>query len=59
MVPVTPLLTAVAGTLHLVLYARRAQQERYKYNRRWLSNTNEEFLWTDLCLRKPRRLAWK
>ena len=41
------ILVAVAGTLHLVLYARRAQQERYKYNRQWLSTTNREFLWTN------------
>ena len=41
------ILVAVAGTLHLVLYARRAQQERYKYNRQWLSTTNREFLWNN------------
>ncbi len=41
------LLTLVAGSLHLFLYARRAQQQRYKYNQRWLSTTNRSFLWTD------------
>ncbi|MYB03044.1 MAG: sterol desaturase family protein [Acidimicrobiaceae bacterium] len=35
----------VAGTLHMVLYARRAQEQRYKYQRQWLSTTNREFLW--------------
>ena len=39
--------TLVAGTLHMVLYARRAQQQRYKYNRQWLSTTNREFLWNN------------
>ena len=34
------LLTLVAGSLHLFLYTRRAQQQRYKYNQRWLSTTN-------------------
>ena len=41
------LLTVVAGGLHLLLYARRAQQQRYKYNRRWLSTTNRSFLWNN------------
>ena len=41
------ILTAVAGTLHLALYMRRAQQQRYKYNRQWMSTTNREFLWTN------------
>ncbi len=41
------LLTLVAGTLHLFLYTRRAQQQRYKYNQRWLSTTNRSFLWTN------------
>ncbi len=40
-------LTLVAGALHLALYARRTQQQRYKYNPAWLSTTNPEFLWTD------------
>ena len=39
--------TLVAGTLHVALYARRAQQQRYKYNRQWLSTTNREFLWNN------------
>ena len=38
--------TLVAGTLHMVLYVRRAQQQRYKYNARWLG-TNREFLWNN------------
>ena len=41
------LLIAMAGTLHLALYVRRAQQQRYKYNRQWMSTTNQEFLWTN------------
>jgi len=41
------ILSAVAGALHLALYVRRAQQQRYKYNRQWMSTTNQEFLWTD------------
>ena len=41
------ILTAVAGTLHLMLYVKRVQQQRYKYNQQWLSTTNREFLWTD------------
>ncbi len=38
-------LTLIAGTLHLALYVRRSQQQRYKYNSAWLSTTNREFLW--------------
>ena len=38
--------TLLAGTLHMVLYGRRAQQQRYKYNTRWLSS-NPDFLWGD------------
>ncbi len=41
------LLTLVAGSLHLFLYTRRAQEQRYKYNQRWLSTTNRSFLWTN------------
>ena len=41
------LLTLVAGALHWVLYQRRAQAQRYKYNQRWLSTTNRSFLWTN------------
>ena len=41
------ILTAVAGALHLALYLRRAQQQRYKYERQWLSTTNREFLWNN------------
>ncbi len=40
------LLTLVAGSLHLLLYSRQAQEQRYKYNLRWLSTTNRSFLWT-------------
>ena len=36
--------TLVAGTLQMVLYVRRAQEQRYKYNTRWLGS-NPEFLW--------------
>jgi hypothetical protein len=36
--------TLVAGTLHVALYVRRVQQQRYKYERQWLSTTNREFL---------------
>ena len=36
--------TLIAGTLHMVLYTRRAQQQRYKYNRQWLSTDHESFL---------------
>ena len=39
--------TLVAGTLHMALYVRRVQQQRYKYNRRWLSTTNRSFLWNN------------
>ena len=35
----------MAGTLHVALYVRRVQQQRYKYERQWLSTTNREFLW--------------
>ncbi|MXW62013.1 MAG: sterol desaturase family protein [Acidimicrobiaceae bacterium] len=41
------LLSLVAGSLHLFLYTRQAQQQRYKYNQRWLSSTNKSFLWTN------------
>ena len=39
--------TLVAGTLHVALYVRRVQQQRYKYERQWLSTTNREFLWNN------------
>ena len=39
--------TLVAGTLHVVLYTRRAQQQRYKYNRQWLSTDHPSFLWNN------------
>ena len=39
--------TSVAGTLHVLLYIRRVQQQRYKYNRQWLSTTNRAFLWNN------------
>ena len=39
--------TLVAGTLHVMLYTRRAQQQRYKYNRQWLSTDHESFLWNN------------
>ncbi len=41
------ILAAVAGSLHLALYVRRSQQQRYKYDRQWMSTTNDEFLWTN------------
>ncbi len=41
------LFTLVAGTLHVALYVRRVQQQRYKYNRQWLSTTNRAFLWNN------------
>ena len=41
------ILIALAGALHLALYMKRAQQQRYKYNQQWMSTTNREFLWTN------------
>ena len=41
------LFTLVAGTLHVALYVRQVQQQRYKYNRQWLSTTNRAFLWNN------------
>ena len=43
-------LTLVAGTLHLRLYVRRAQEKRYKYNEKWLSTHNKKFLFKNQAL---------
>ena len=37
------LLLVSAGGLHLWLYVRRAQGQRYKYDQRWLSNKSRRF----------------
>ena len=38
------LLLVIAGGLHLRLYVRRAQGQRYKYNPRWLMANSRAFL---------------
>ena len=38
------LLTVWAGVLHLRLYTRRAQGQKYKYNDRWLATGDRRFL---------------
>ena len=38
------LLTLIAGGLHLRLYVKRAQGQRYKYSDRWLATKDKKFL---------------
>ena len=38
------LLLVIAGGLHLRLYVQRAQEQRYKYNPRWLMSDSRAFL---------------
>ena len=41
------MLLFVAGTLHLILYWRRVQGKRFKYNSRWPSTSGKAFLFND------------
>ena len=41
------MLTIVAGALHLILYWRRVQGSRFKYNSRWPSTSSKAFLFND------------
>ena len=41
------LLLVVAGTLHSILYLRRAQGTRFKYNSSWPSTNSKAFLFND------------
>ena len=41
------LLVIVAGSLHLILYWRRVQGTRFKYNSRWPSTNSKAFLFKD------------
>ena len=44
------LLILVAGSIHLRLYIRKAQGMRYKYNDRWMTNSDKKFLFNNQTL---------